>query len=110
MSNSFKDLPWKVKLSQNVNQTASVVVTDGCNEHHIKGKEASQYLINSHQGKVSNAPMVTFNGGELRQLFCEGNEDNTMNLRATRRNIRQMCQNMTTTANAHVDDLWDMDW
>lgn len=113
MSKTIKDMPWKVKLAQKVSPTVMVFNDLNMDTPLVKGSEASEILYSSHKGSIKGLVEPVVNGGELNRLFsCNGafQEDNTIGKRSDRRNMNQMCHQMTTLANSDPSALLDMDW
>lgn len=114
MSKTIKDMPWKVKLAKRVNPTVMMFndLTD-MDTPLVKGNEASEILCSSYKGEFKGLVEPVVNGGELNRLFsCNGafQEDNTIGKRSDRRNMNQVCHQMTTLANSDPSALLDMDW
>lgn len=114
MSNTIKDMPWKVKLAQKVNPTVMVLsdLTD-LDTPLVKGSEAVEILHSSHKGHLNGLVDTVLRGEDLNKLFPTNSayqEDNTLEKRADRRNMNQMCHQMTNMANSDPSALLDMDW
>ena len=112
MSKTTKDMPWKVKLAKRVNPTVLVLnnhLTD-LNTPLVKGSEASEVLYSSYKGEFKG---IVLHCGEASNLHSHNGafqEDNTIGKRSDRRNMNQMCHQMTTLANSDPSALLDMDW
>ena len=112
MSKTIKDMPWKVKLAKRANPTVLVLInhlTD-LDTPLVKGSEASEILYSSYKGEFNG---IVLHCGEAINLYSHNGafqEDNTIGKRSDRRNMNQMCHQMTTLANSDPSALLDMDW
>lgn len=112
MSKTIKDMHWKVKLAKRVNPTILAInnhLTD-MDTPLVKGSEASEILYSSYKGKFNGIVLQCGEPGNLYSCKSAFQEDNTIGKRSDRRNMNQMCHQMTTLANSDPSALLDMDW